>query len=204
MIKAVILDMDGVIVDTEAIHMEAFRRYLMEHHVKFTEKFIQSLVGYSIQDNIREIKRKFFENKRFDIDAGIKRRNKIYLDLISSQDLQPLPGILELISYCKNHQIKLALASSSDWQQVDTILTKIFNNYYDKFNVIITGDDVQNKKPAPDIYLQTVEKLNLIPNSCIAFEDSQAGVESAKAAGVICFAIQNRYFSDSQLKKAKK
>ena len=87
MIKACILDMDGVVVDTEIIHMEAFRRFLKEKKVEFSEEFIQSLVGYSIQDNIYKIKQDLFKGKPLEISEGVKQRNDIYLKLLSSEKL---------------------------------------------------------------------------------------------------------------------
>jgi beta-phosphoglucomutase len=202
MIKAIILDMDGVIVDTEPIQLEAFRVFLNLHQIHVSEDFLQSLVGYSIQDNMADIKQKFFQNKVFDIPSAIRRRNEIYLKMIAQQKLTPLAGVMELISFCLDTNIKLALASSSDQQQVDIIMNRLVNNFRIVFDVVVTGDDVQNKKPAPDIYLRVVEKLNLSAKSCLAFEDSRAGVESAKAAGVICFAVRNRYAEEKYLQQA--
>jgi len=202
MITACILDMDGVIVDTEPIQLEAFRIFLNEYQIHVDEEFLQSLVGYSIQDNMEDIKYKFFHQKAFDISSAIRRRHDIYLNMIAQQKLEPLPGVMELISFCQKKNLKLALASSSDQQQVDTIMSRLVNKYQTIFDAVVTGDDVQNKKPAPDIYLKVIEQLKLAPESCLAFEDSHAGVESAKAARVKCFAIRNRYTEEKNLQKA--
>ncbi|MDZ7342840.1 MAG: HAD family phosphatase [candidate division KSB1 bacterium] len=202
MIKACILDMDGVIVDTEPIQLEAFRRFLNDYHLQVSTEFLDGLVGYSVQDNMADIKKKFFIDKEFDIASAIRRRNEIYLQMIAQQQLSPLPGVLELIDFCQQRKIKLAVASSSDRQQVDTIMNRLVQNYRSVFHAVVTGDDVIHKKPAPDIYLQVVEQLQLPAASCLAFEDSRAGVESAKAAGVICFAVRNRYAEERYLQQA--
>jgi HAD superfamily hydrolase (TIGR01509 family) len=202
MIKACILDMDGVIVDTEPIQLEAFRLFLNDYQIQVNEEFLHSLVGYSIQDNMADIKERFFNDKEFDIALAIKRRNALYLKMIAQQKLEPLPGVMELISFCQQKNLKLALASSSDRQQVDTIMNRLIKNFRSIFEVVVTGDDVKNKKPAPDIYLRVVEQLKLPATSCLAFEDSRAGVESAKTAGVICFAVRNRYAEEKYLQKA--
>lgn len=202
MIKACILDMDGVIVDTEPIQLEAFRLFLNDYDIQISDSFLESLVGYSVEDNMVDIKQKFFHNKAFDIPSSITKRNDLYLKLIARQNLEPLPGVMELISFCQYKNVKLALASSSDQQQVETIMNRLANNYQTIFETVVTGDDVHNKKPAPDIYLRVVEKLRLPAKSCLAFEDSRAGVESAKAAGVKCFAIRNRYAEEKYLQKA--
>ncbi len=202
MIKACILDMDGVIVDTEPIQLEAFRLFLNDYQIQVSEEFLDALVGYSIQDNMEDIKQKFFHQKAFDIPLAIRRRNDLYLKMIAQQKLEPLPGVMELISFCRQKNLKLALASSSDRLQVDTIMNRLVLNFRSVFEVVVTGDDVINKKPAPDIYLRVLEKLNLPAQSCLTFEDSRAGVESAKAAGMICFAIRNRYAEEQYLQKA--
>lgn len=202
MIKACILDMDGVIVDTEPIQLEAFRRFLNDYHIQVSKEFLDGLVGYSVQDNVTDIKKRFFQNQEFDIASAIQRRNEIYLQMIAQQELSPLPGVMELITFCQQQKIKLALASSSDRQQVDTIMNRLIQNYRSLFHAVVTGDDVIHKKPAPDIYLQVVKQLQLPANSCLAFEDSRAGVESARAAGVICFAVRNRYAEEKYLLQA--
>lgn len=202
MIKACILDMDGVIVDTEPIQLEAFRLFLHDHQIHVDEKFLSSLVGYSIQDNMDDIKKKYFRNKAFDIASAIQQRNALYMKMIAHHELKPLAGVMELISFCQQKKLKLGLASSSDQQQVDTIMNRLVKNYRSVFEAVVTGDDVVHKKPAPDIYLRVVQQLQLLPASCLAFEDSCAGVESAKAAGLACFAIRNRYAEDKNLQKA--
>lgn len=202
MIKACILDMDGVIVDTEPIQLAAFRLLLNEYQIQVDDKFLHALVGFSIQDNMVDIKQKFFRNLAFDIDLAISRRNEIYLNLIAQQKLEPLPGVMELVSFCQHKKLKLGLASSSDQQQVDTIMNRLVHNFRSVFDAVVTGDDVIKKKPAPDIYDRVVKQLNLPPASCLAFEDSRAGVESAKAAGVTCFAVRNRYAEETKLQQA--
>lgn len=204
MILACILDMDGVIVDTEPIHMHSFRKLLDEYKIHYTEQFIQSLVGFSDRENIIKIKQNLKINHQFDVDTEIRHRSEIYLELIAQQQLTPIQGIAEFITYCKDNHLKLGLASSSAVAQVDTIMQRLFNDYRSIFNTIVTGSDVVNKKPAPDIYNRVVENLKLDPLECMAFEDSQAGIASAKAAGLRCTAIRNRYTVDHFLMKADK
>jgi len=196
------LDMDGVIVDTEGIHIEAFRQFLQEHSIQYSEEFLRGLIGYSIEDNITDIKKRFPDEMKMSTAAAVKRRNDMYLTLLSQHNLQPQPSLLELIDYCKNHTIKLALASSSEFRQVDIIMKKVAGDYEAIFDAIITGDDVIQKKPAPDIYKKTVEKLAVPAHSCIAFEDSSAGIQSAKAAGIICVAVRSQFTTASDLQNA--
>ena len=202
MFNACILDMDGVIVDTEGIHIEAFRQFLQEHSIQHSEELLLSFIGYSIEDNIIDIQKRFPDEVKISTAAAVKRRNDIYLTLLAQHDLQPQPGLLELIEYCNNHTIKLAVASSSDFLQVDLIMKKIAGNYETIFDAIITGDDVIHKKPAPDIYNKTVEKLAVPAHTCIAFEDSSAGIQSAKATGISCVAVRSQYTTAKDLENA--
>ncbi|NQT23808.1 HAD family phosphatase [candidate division KSB1 bacterium] len=203
LINACILDMDGVIVDTEPIHIESFRYLLKERNVQYTEEFIFSFVGHSIEDNIKQINQTYLKGNEINIQEGVKRRNELYLHLLSTQSINPLPGVIELIQHCKNNQILLGLASSSDWVQINAVMKRVLgNDYHNTFDAIVSGDDVSQKKPAPDIYQKIINLLNVLPETCIAFEDSQAGVDSAKKAGIICVALRNIYTSDSKLEKA--
>jgi beta-phosphoglucomutase len=121
--------------------------------------------------------------------------------MLAQQKLTPLAGVMELISFCRRKNLNLALASFSDEQQVDTIIDRLVNDFRIVLEVVVTGDDVLNKKPTTDIYLRVVEKLKSSAQACLAFEDSLEGVESAKAAGVICFAVRNCYAEEKNLQK---
>jgi HAD superfamily hydrolase (TIGR01509 family) len=202
--RACILDMDGVVVETESIHTESFRVFLNKLNIPFTEAFLKSLVGYSAENNMERIRTELKGGDKLNVQTALKERDELYLNLLTGVKLEPEPGILSLISYCQKNAIKLALASSSGYQQVKTIIERLFSGQFDLFNTIVTGDDVEHKKPAPDIYQKTVNNLSVPAKACLAFEDSGAGVRSAKAAGVYCFAIRNPFALDKELGLADK
>ena len=197
--EAVILDMDGVLVDTEPIHAESFRIFLKELNIPFTEEFIDNLVGYSIDHNIQTINHVFLKEKPLDISAGIKQRDDIYLSMINQKVMRPIEGIESLFALCRRKGLRLALASSSVREQVDAILKNLSendpdrNDYMHTFEVTVSGDDVENKKPAPDIYERALKLLDIPAEKCFTIEDSQAGILSAKSNGIYCFALQNQY-----------
>lgn len=195
--------MDGVIADTEPIHMESFRIFLKKAGIPFTKHMIESMVGRSVEENILHVMSISSSGRGFTLAEGIRERNNIYLDLVRSKPLKPLPGILELIRFCSDNHLKLGLASSSDSDQVKTILYRLFGNHYNRiFYAIVTGSDVQNKKPAPDIYFKALEKLELDSQSCIAIEDSKSGIQSAKRAGISCIALHTVYTKTEDLIEA--
>ena len=92
-LRAIILDMDGVLVDSEPVHAESFRIFFKHHHIPYTETFLDSLVGYSTDDNIATINRLYLSEKPIDIGEGIREKNNIYLNLINNLQLEPLEGI---------------------------------------------------------------------------------------------------------------
>ncbi len=199
-IQAVILDMDGVLVDTEPIHMKAFEIFLKRYNIETKQDYLISMIGLSIENNFEMILKDYPHFNVHNIQALIDERNNLYIDLLKETALEPISGITDLIDYCHCNNIKIGLASSSDRIQIDTILESINNNpncnlnISDAFNTIVSGDSVDQKKPAPDIYLKAIENLNIPADMTIAIEDSQAGILSAKAAGITCLALKNPYF----------
>jgi HAD superfamily hydrolase (TIGR01509 family) len=199
-----ILDMDGVIVDSEPIHGESFCMFLDQLKVPYTEEFISDLVGHSINHNIQTINKTFLQNRPLEIEEGIKIRDALYLSLINNRSIEPLDGIEDLILICKKKGIKLGLASSSVREQIDAILKNLSQNAKKKinfqtvFDVTVSGNEVLKKKPAPDIYHKVIQTLGIERDNCIAIEDSGAGILSAKANDIFCIALRNQYLKEKE------
>jgi len=204
-LQAVILDMDGVLVDTEPLHIKSFCTLLDKLGVSFKEEYVHSFVGYSIEDNVRRIDNDYFGGSRLDIQKYVKKRDDLYLDLVKSNLKFPMPGIIELVTFCREKNIKTALASSSDRIQIDIILENLKINGFDLMPILdasVSGDEVINRKPQSDIYELVLQKMNCSAEQSIAVEDSQAGVTSAKGAGIFCAALKNPYNSIELLSEA--
>jgi HAD superfamily hydrolase (TIGR01509 family) len=197
--KALILDMDGVLVDSEPIHGESFRLFFEKLGVDCTEEFIHNLVGHSVNSNIQTINETFLADRPLDIEEGVKMRDSLYLELITNIPLKPIKGIESLILKCNKKGLRLGLATSSAREQIEVILNSLSKNgdhkidYKNVFDVIVGGDEVANKKPSPDIYKKVIRKLGIAPDKCLAIEDSEAGLMSAKANGIFCVALKNQY-----------
>jgi len=206
--SALILDMDGVIVDTEPLHVESFRIFLKRRNIVASENFLLALIGHSVEENMREIYRAFFRAREQDLENDVREREIIYLDLLQRTNIEPRPGLEDVIAYCKRKGIALALASSSIREQITTILDKLniqsanSFSYHKVFSVIVSGEDVARKKPAPDIYLRALEQLGVNKSRCVAVEDSPAGVQAAKAAGIKCAAARTDYVAPERLETA--
>lgn len=204
-IKAVILDMDGVLVDSEPYHVQSFKIMMDELNLDYDDSVVHSFIGHSIESNVQSINEQFMQGRELNLKEAVAHRDKIYLNLIKMADLKPLPGICELIETCQKKDITLALASSSIREQVDEII-KSLSRYNCKlnsmFSSIVTGDDVQNRKPDPEIYDKTLQNLKLSANQCLAIEDSPAGVQSAKSAGLYCIALKSIFINPEDLNGA--
>ena len=204
-LRAVILDMDGILVDSEPLHVLAFRRFINGLNVTCSDEFLHSFIGFSIEENVRRINQDLLKGREIDLVEGVRQRDAIYLQLLRQNTLKPIAGVFELIEFCREQGLTLGLASSSVREQVDLILSRLSNHSLDLTNLfrsVVSGDDVPDKKPAADIYLKTLANLNYPAGQCLAIEDSWAGVQSAKSAGLCCIALENQYAPADRLEKA--
>lgn len=185
MIKALIFDMDGTLVDSEKLHFEAWREILIRHGVgKFPfEEFIayvgtsnEKLAGdYIVSDAIP-----------CSVEELVLEKQKIYLEMIPG--IEPLPGVVESIGEFHG-KYRLAVASSSHLIELEKILKTIDLRHC--FEAVVGGDMVERKKPDPEIYLKTRDLLGLASDECVAFEDSESGLAAAKNGGLFGIAIPN-------------
>jgi beta-phosphoglucomutase len=206
--KAIILDMDGVLVDTEPIHVDSFRVFLKRRSITAPEEFLFDLIGHSVEENMRDIYRTYFPDRHMDLERDVREREDIYLDLLRNSKIRPQPGLEDLILICKDSGVPIGLASSSIREQIRTVLEKLTAgsvrgiDYHQVFTAIISGEDVARKKPAPDIYLMALNRLGVQSAGSLAVEDSPAGIFAAQAAGLKCVAVKTAYIAPARVKIA--
>jgi beta-phosphoglucomutase family hydrolase len=184
-IKAIIFDMDGVLVDSEPHHTALERRLFNEAGLDVSEAEHLQFKGKTSDLMWREL----IADKGLII--SLDELNEVYNKAASKyfselDNLSPTEGVIEVLDYIKSEGIPVAVASSSSKSIIDIILQKTKLEYY--FDFIVSGEDVKAGKPAPDIFLHTAELLGVIPGECIVIEDSENGIKAAKAAGMICVA----------------
>lgn len=198
MVKAVIFDMDGVLVDSQPIHYKADMIALEKLGVNVSLEQLQKYTGTSNPNRFARFK------KDFGIAQSVEEitvlQESIIFDLIAKNDLQPIKGVKQLLDNLKLHNLNLAVASSSSHRFIDAVLTKI--NIKDYFDIIVSGEDLKNSKPAPDIFLATANKLNITPADCIVIEDSENGVLAAITANMKCIGYINPNSGNQDLTKA--
>ena len=194
MIKAVIFDMDGVLVDSEPVYQEATVNVLESLNIKATKEDLLKLAGgSSLHFN------KFIQDVS-DGSISCEDFNKIcdqyYLDNPVKYEEIMFPHVRETLDYLKYKGYILALASSSKEYEIENVLKRC--DLKDYFKLIISGEVFKESKPNPEIYLTCIKKLNLEANECVAVEDSEYGIEAAKKAGLICIAKRDDRFNYDQ------
>ncbi len=186
-IRTLVLDFDGLILDTETPMRDAWHELLKEHRLCISEEDWARMLGSS-EDPV-EIYNVLEDHLGRPVDRGALRERRMIreLELLSKNGV--LPGVREIIAEAKSMGLKLAIASSSDHAWVEGLLSR--HALQIMFDVIVCSDDVERTKPFPDLYQTALERLNVLSTEAIAFEDSQHGVLAAKRAGLFCVAVPN-------------
>ena len=190
----VIFDMDGVLVDSEPFICKAAMMMFAEKGLTVKPEDFLPFVGAGENRYVGGVAEKY--GFPINIEQDKKRTYDIYLEIIKGQ-LKPLPGVREFIAQCREMGIKIAVASSADLRKVRGNLTEI-GLPLETFDAVVTGEDVVNKKPAPDIFIVAAKKIGLDPKTCLVVEDAVNGVQAAKAAGARCLGLM-RSFNAYQL-----
>jgi beta-phosphoglucomutase len=183
MIKAVIFDLDGVIVDSEPLNKQCQREFIIKLGIKDPQPLAVNLQGLNTKAYWTAIKAGY--GLTLPVDELARLWRPIYLSFLESLPTIPvIPGIPELVNYLVTHNYAVAIASSANPARIKLILEKI--QMEGVFPVIVDGDSYENSKPAPDCFLLAAKQLGIVPQDCIVIEDSTNGVQAAKAAHIRC------------------
>ncbi|WBW95994.1 HAD family hydrolase [Oceanirhabdus sp. W0125-5] len=181
MIKAVVFDMDGLMFDTERLTIKAWD-YAGE---KIGIGKMGHMVYKTLGMNIESARKVFIEEygERVTEEDLSKHAKEFFHDYYNYHGIPMKPGLIELLTYLKENNYKIAVATSSNKE----VALRHFKraNITDYFDVIVCGDMIENSKPAPDIYLKASELLGVSPSECLALEDSPNGINSAFSAQLI-------------------
>lgn len=193
--KALIFDLDGVLVSTEHNHFIAWKRTADSLEIPFGEAENEALKGISRVDSLKKILafgEMTIAQEKF--DELLENKNAFYLESIKDlgqKDL--LPGVLDLLNTAKRAGVKLAVGSSS--KNARYILSRL--GITDFFACIVDGNDVTFPKPHPEVFLKGAEHMLLSPSECIVFEDAASGIQAAKDGGFRVIAVGNPSVADS-------
>jgi HAD superfamily hydrolase (TIGR01509 family) len=185
----VIYDMDGVLTDSEPLINAAAVAMFREMGLAVKPGDFIPFVGTGENRYIGGVAEKYgFE---LDIRAAKRRTYEIYLELVPRR-LEAFPGARDLVLECRGAGMKTAVASSADAIKIEANLRKI-GLPPDSWDAIVTGEDVDRRKPEPDIFLAAARRLGLPPHCCVVVEDAINGIQAAKAAGMRCVAVAQTF-----------
>ena len=178
MFSAAIFDMDGLLIDSERIIMQACIAAANAHGICYSQAQFVDLIGRNLTDSTRVMTAQLGGEDNF-----AKVAQSVDEILALREDAYPLrPGVNEILGFFKKNNIPCGVASSSYQQVIQRRLTKA--GVLSHFLHITSGDEVERGKPHPDIYLLALERLGVVAQECIAFEDSELGAQAAIAAGL--------------------
>lgn len=198
-IKAIIFDMDGVIVDTEPLNDKHMAVFLQRYNITVTENFFERFRGTSSTTIWSSIIEEFKLTQP--IDMLIADSRKSYLEYLKrSPEFKITRGLKSLLQRLRTAGFTLAVASSAYKKRVEITLSRF--NIDKMFEVVISADDVKQSKPDPQIYLLTAQLLQLHPNQCVVIEDATNGVLAAKNAGMKVIGYQGMPHNTQDLSMA--
>ena len=197
MIKAVIFDMDGLMIDSERVTFEGFQHVLELMNLSMSREFYIQTLGKTL-DPVKMIYREEY-GPNFPVDKAIDDVHQYIWDVFEKEGVPLKEGLLNLLKYLKDNHYQTIVATSSGRQRVDRILK--LANISSYFDDSICGDEVENGKPYPEVFLKACEKLGVSTNEAIVLEDSEAGIEAAYRAHIPVLCIPDMKYPEEHYQK---
>ena len=194
-IKAVLFDMDGLMVDTESLSTEAFINSAKAQGYNMTKEETLKVLGFT-KANIYQFWIDYFQGTNVDGKKLVDDHYEYIENVLYTVGPEKMPFVEELLKYLKENNYKIAVASSSDTADIKNNLEKTkLEKYIDD---IASGAEVENGKPAPDVFLLAAERLGVDPKDCLILEDSKAGIKAGKASGAMVFMVPDMFTVDKE------
>lgn len=194
-IKAVLFDMDGLMVDTESLSTEAFINSAKAQGYNMTKEETLKVLGFT-KANIYQFWIDYFQGTNVDGKKLVDDHYEYIENVLYTVGPEKMPYVEELLKYLRENNYKIAVASSSDTADIKNNLEKTkLEKYIDE---IASGAEVENGKPAPDVFLLAAKKLGVDPKDCLILEDSKAGIKAGKASGAMVFMVPDMYTVDKE------
>jgi len=188
-IRAVILDVDGTLVRSVRCSEAALIALFAEHGVAIESIDFTPFIGACEKLAIESIAGE--NGLDLDLDEAVARKNRHYADL-AAEMIEVTPGVGRFLDLCRGRGLKLALASSASARRLEVNLG-VLGLRREKFASVLSGEDVQERKPAPDLFLASARNMDVDPSECLVVEDAVSGIEAARAAGCRCLALTTSF-----------
>jgi HAD superfamily hydrolase (TIGR01509 family) len=188
LIRAVLFDLDGLMVDSESHSLASWRAVLSSRGVSLDRAVSERMFGLRQSEAARLLAEVYGLTDR---PSALAREKEEYQIRHLDGRIAPMPGLYEFLDEVERRGLRTAVASSGVRPYVGAVLQAV--GLAGRFRAVVTGDDVVNGKPAPDVFLAAARAVRTRPHSCLVLEDAPSGVQAAKAAGMRCVAVPNPY-----------
>lgn len=194
MIKAIIFDMDGLMIDSERVTFECYQERLKDMNLTMDEEFYKTLLGKPIKG----IYQRFYDvyGNDFPIENVIQDVHQLMAERFETEGVPVKKGLVELLHYLKDNNYKTIVATSSNRDRVDKILAQAKITEF--FDDSICGDEVTKGKPNPEVFLKSCQKLGVNVDEAIVLEDSEAGIQASYDANIKVICIPDMKYPKKQ------
>lgn len=194
MIKAIIFDMDGLMIDSERVTFECYQERLKDMNLTMDEEFYKTLLGKPIKG----IYQRFYDvyGNDFPIENVIQDVHQLMAERFETEGVPVKKGLVELLHYLKDNNYKTIVATSSNRDLVDKILAQAKITEF--FDDSICGDEVTKGKPNPEVFLKSCQKLGVNVDEAIVLEDSEAGIQASYDANIKVICIPDMKYPEKQ------
>ncbi|MBF0710491.1 HAD family phosphatase [Gemella sp. GL1.1] len=197
MLKAVLFDMDGLMFDTESLATRALIEMAKKQDYQMSVEETHLVLGYK-PEAIYSFYEEYFKDRGVDGRKLVDDHYEFLEDILFTSGPDKMPYLEDLLIYLKNNNYKIAVASSSDLHHINNNLEKTGVKKY--IDIVASGEEVENGKPAPDVFLLAAKRLGMDPKDCLVLEDSLFGMEAAYKAGAKAIMIPDSVGPDEYTK----
>lgn len=194
MIKAVIFDMDGLMINSEVVTFECYQKVLEEMNHTISREFYVTLLGKNVAWGKARFQEEYGEE--FPFDEVIKKVHAMMAHRFKTEGIPLKPGLVELLTYLKENNYKTIVATSSNRTRVDQILSHSGLTQF--FDDSICGDEVTQSKPNPEIFVKACGKLGVATDEAVVLEDSEAGIQAAHGGNIKVICIPDMKYPEPQ------
>lgn len=197
MIKAVIFDMDGLMIDSERVTFEGYQHVLAKENLTMSEEKYKTLLGKPVKA-VHDLFKEDY-GPQYDVDQIIKDVHAYIAKRFETEGVPLKPGLVELLKYLKENNYKTIIATSSHRNRVDLIVKQAQIDQY--FDDSICGDEVTKGKPNPEVFLKACQKLQVAPQDALVLEDSESGINAAYNAEIKVIGIPDMKYPEEKYVK---